>query len=113
MKTMHVGISGWRYAPWRGVFYPPGLPQAQELYYASRALPCIELNGSFYGRIKAPTTMRRSTHGQHGSGPGIRAANPPMRHGLRQTDAPPIESATCSASSITTSRCARHSMRGG
>lgn len=43
-----VGISGWRYAPWRGKFYPKGLPQRQELAFASRMLPTIELNGSFY-----------------------------------------------------------------
>lgn len=43
-----IGISGWRYAPWRGVFYPPGLAQALELEYASQALPTIEINGSFY-----------------------------------------------------------------
>ncbi|MGV7207407.1 DUF72 domain-containing protein [Oxalobacteraceae bacterium A2-2] len=45
---IHIGISGWRYAPWRGVFYPQGLAQARELEFASRALPTIELNGSFY-----------------------------------------------------------------
>jgi uncharacterized protein YecE (DUF72 family) len=43
-----VGISGWRYEPWRGVFYPPDLAQARELHYASRALPTIEINGTFY-----------------------------------------------------------------
>ena len=43
-----IGISGWRYEPWRGVFYPDKLPQAQELRFASRMLPSIELNGSFY-----------------------------------------------------------------
>lgn len=46
---IHIGISGWRYAPWRGVFYPKGLAQRRELHFASRALPTIELNGSFYG----------------------------------------------------------------
>ncbi|MFD2272491.1 DUF72 domain-containing protein [Undibacterium arcticum] len=45
---MYIGIAGWRYAPWRGVFYPEGLKQADELAFASRALPSIELNGSFY-----------------------------------------------------------------
>jgi len=35
--TIHIGISGWRYAGWRGVFYPKGLAQARELAYASRA----------------------------------------------------------------------------
>ena len=46
--AIRIGISGWRYAPWRGVFYPKGLPQRRELEYASRALSTIEVNGSFY-----------------------------------------------------------------
>ena len=45
---VRIGISGWRYAPWRGVFYPDGLPQRSELAFASRMLPTIEINGSFY-----------------------------------------------------------------
>ena len=45
---VHIGISGWRYAPWRGVFYPPKLRQRDELAFASRMLPTIEINGSFY-----------------------------------------------------------------
>jgi uncharacterized protein YecE (DUF72 family) len=49
MKTRAwIGISGWRYAPWRGEFYPPGLPERQELEYAAARFPTIELNGSFY-----------------------------------------------------------------
>ena len=48
MGEIRIGISGWRYPPWRGVFYPPDLPQRRELEYASRALPTIEINGSFY-----------------------------------------------------------------
>ena len=48
MANIHIGISGWRYAPWRGKFYPPKLAQARELDYASRQLPTIEINGSFY-----------------------------------------------------------------
>jgi uncharacterized protein YecE (DUF72 family) len=48
MGKIYIGISGWRYAPWRGIFYPKGLRQADELAFASRALPSIELNGSFY-----------------------------------------------------------------
>ena len=46
--SLRIGISGWRYTPWRGVFYPTGLPQRRELEYASRALDTIEINGSFY-----------------------------------------------------------------
>lgn len=43
-----IGISGWRYPPWRGDFYPKGLLQRSELEYASRRLATIEINGSFY-----------------------------------------------------------------
>jgi uncharacterized protein YecE (DUF72 family) len=43
-----IGISGWRYEPWRGVFYPKGLAQHRELEYASRAFPTLEINGTFY-----------------------------------------------------------------
>src|SRR5450755_2309933 len=46
--AIRVGISGWRYEPWRGAFYPKDLTQKRELEFASRALPTIELNGSFY-----------------------------------------------------------------
>jgi uncharacterized protein YecE (DUF72 family) len=46
--SIRIGISGWRYEPWRGVFYPQGLAQRRELEYASRMFPTIELNGSFY-----------------------------------------------------------------
>ena len=45
---IYIGISGWRYVPWRGVFYPKDLAQHRELEYASRQLPTIEINGSFY-----------------------------------------------------------------
>jgi uncharacterized protein YecE (DUF72 family) len=46
--TARVGISGWRYPPWRGEWYPKGLPQRRELEYSSGRLNSIELNGSFY-----------------------------------------------------------------
>jgi uncharacterized protein YecE (DUF72 family) len=45
---VRIGISGWRYAPWRGVFYPPGLPQRRELEHAASLLSTVEINGSFY-----------------------------------------------------------------
>ena len=45
---LRIGISGWTYGPWRGVFYPPGLAQKRELAHASRMLRSIEINGSFY-----------------------------------------------------------------
>src|ERR1700751_5969496 len=45
---IHIGISGWRYKGWRGVFYPEKLPQRGEPEFASRKFDTIELNGSFY-----------------------------------------------------------------
>jgi uncharacterized protein YecE (DUF72 family) len=45
---IRVGIGGWVFEPWRGEFYPPGLPQARELEYASRRLTTIEINSTFY-----------------------------------------------------------------
>ncbi|WP_324807371.1 DUF72 domain-containing protein [Sphingomonas sp. LY29] len=48
--TIRVGIGGWSYAPWRGVFFPPGLPQRAELEYAASRFGAIEINGTFYSR---------------------------------------------------------------
>ena len=48
MADLRIGISGWTYTPWRGVFFPPGWPQKRELEYASRQVNSIEVNGSFY-----------------------------------------------------------------
>jgi len=50
---IYIGISGWRYPPWRKVFYPEKLAQKNELAFASRALPSIEINGSFYALQRA------------------------------------------------------------
>jgi uncharacterized protein YecE (DUF72 family) len=47
--TVRIGISGWTYAPWRGVFYPKGLPHKRELEYAASRFPTVEINGTFYG----------------------------------------------------------------
>jgi uncharacterized protein YecE (DUF72 family) len=53
-----VGIGGWTFEPWRGVFYPKGLPHAKELPYAAERLTSIEVNGTFY-RTQAPATFRK------------------------------------------------------
>ncbi|MCU1226893.1 MAG: hypothetical protein JWQ42_4986 [Edaphobacter sp.] len=45
---VRIGISGWKYAGWRGVFYPPKLAQRRELEFASREFSTIEINGTFY-----------------------------------------------------------------
>lgn len=54
-KQIRIGVSGWRYEPWRGVFYPKGLKQELELSFASHQLSTIELNGSFYA-LQRPTS---------------------------------------------------------
>ena len=53
-----AGIGGWTYEPWRGVFYPKGLPHSQELTYAAQHLTSIEINGTFY-RTQSPATYRK------------------------------------------------------
>lgn len=55
---IRIGISGWRYAPWRGVFYPPHLPQRRELEFAAEHLDTIELNGSFYSLQRPESYLR-------------------------------------------------------
>jgi len=54
---IYAGIGGWTYEPWRGVFYPKGLPHARELAYAAEHLTSIEVNGTFY-RTQTPKTYR-------------------------------------------------------
>ena len=55
--TIRVGVGGWTYEPWRGVFYPEGLPHKRELEYAAQHLTAIEINATFYGRQK-PESFR-------------------------------------------------------
>ncbi len=55
---IRVGIGGWTFEPWRGVFYPEGLSQKRELEFASRALTSIEINGTYYSSFK-PDSWRK------------------------------------------------------
>ena len=55
---IYVGIGGWTFEPWRGLFYPKGLPHAKELAYAAERLTSIEVNGTFY-RTQTPATFRK------------------------------------------------------
>lgn len=61
MGDIRIGISGWRYTPWRGDFYPDGLAQKNELKFASRAVNSIEINGSFYS-LQSPDLYARWYH---------------------------------------------------
>ena len=55
---IYTGVGGWTYEPWRGVFYPKGLPHARELSYAAEHLTSIEVNGTFYS-TQSPKTFRK------------------------------------------------------
>jgi uncharacterized protein YecE (DUF72 family) len=55
---IRIGIGGWNFEPWRGVFYPKGLAQAKELAYAASHLTSIEINSTFYGSQK-PESFRK------------------------------------------------------
>ena len=55
---VRVGIGGWTFEPWRGVFYPEKLTQAKELSYAASKLTSIEINGTYYGSQK-PESFRK------------------------------------------------------
>ena len=58
LGRIYIGIGGWNFEPWRGVFYPKGLPQAKELEYAASHLTSIEINATFYGSQK-PESFRK------------------------------------------------------
>lgn len=54
---IRIGISGWIYPPWRGIFYPEGLAQKKELEFASGKFSSIEINGSFYS-LQRPSSWK-------------------------------------------------------
>ena len=53
--TIRIGIGGWTYEPWRGTFFPDGLPHKRELEYAAGKLSAIEVNGTYYSGFKPAT----------------------------------------------------------
>ncbi|MDE2365033.1 MAG: DUF72 domain-containing protein [Hyphomicrobiales bacterium] len=55
---IRVGVGGWTYEPWRGTFFPKGLPHARELEHASGRLTSIEINGTFY-RTQTPASFAK------------------------------------------------------
>ena len=57
VAEIRIGISGWTYPPWRGVFYPPDLPHRRELEFAASRMNSVEINGSFYS-LQRPSSYR-------------------------------------------------------
>jgi uncharacterized protein YecE (DUF72 family) len=58
LGDIRIGISGWRYKPWRRVFYPKGLAQKRELAFAAEHFRSIEINGTFYS-LQIPSSFER------------------------------------------------------
>jgi uncharacterized protein YecE (DUF72 family) len=58
MGEIRVGVGGWTYAPWRGLFYPKEVTQKRELEFASRHLSSIEIDGTYYGTQKRESFIR-------------------------------------------------------
>jgi uncharacterized protein YecE (DUF72 family) len=56
-SDIRIGVSGWTYTPWRGAFYPKGLPQRRELAYIASKFNSVEINGSFYG-MQVPSSFQ-------------------------------------------------------
>ena len=55
---VRVGVSGWVYPPWRGVFYPAKLGQKNELKFIGETFRTNEINGTFYG-TQSPDSFNR------------------------------------------------------
>ena len=53
--TIRAGMGGWTFEPWDKSFYPDKLSKAKQLHYASRQVPTIEVNGTYYSTFKPPT----------------------------------------------------------
>jgi uncharacterized protein YecE (DUF72 family) len=63
---VRIGISGWTYAPWRGEFYPKGLPRTRELEYATHRFDTVEINGTFYGMQRPDAFADWTDRAPHG-----------------------------------------------
>ena len=58
LGKIRIGVGGWTFEPWRGAFFPKGLPQARELEFAGSKLTSIEINGTYYGSQKPASFLK-------------------------------------------------------
>ena len=58
MSSIHVGVGGWDFDPWRETFYPPGVPRAKQLEYLATRLNATEINATYY-RTQSPALFER------------------------------------------------------
>ncbi len=64
--TIRAGMGGWTFEPWETSFYPEKLPKAKQLQYASRQVPTIEVNGTYYSSFKEPTFVKWASEAPDG-----------------------------------------------
>jgi len=64
--TIRAGMGGWTFEPWNTSFYPEKLPKAKQLNYASRQVPTIEVNGTYYSSFKEPTFVKWASEAPDG-----------------------------------------------
>jgi len=64
--TIRAGMGGWTFEPWNTSFYPEKLPKTKQLQYASRQVPTIEVNGTYYSSFKEPTFVKWATEAPDG-----------------------------------------------
>jgi uncharacterized protein YecE (DUF72 family) len=56
--SIHVGVGGWDFDPWRGSFYPAGLPKARQLEHLATRLNATEINATYY-KLQSPALFER------------------------------------------------------
>src|SRR5579863_7088555 len=87
------GTSGWQYRDWRGVFYPPGVPQRRWLEYYAEQFATVENDGTFYRlparETFAGTSMSTSTTTRAAPRPATRPRSPRPSRGSAATSRGP------------------------
>jgi uncharacterized protein YecE (DUF72 family) len=56
--SIHVGVGGWDFDPWRGTFYPAGLAKTRQLEHLATRLNATEINATFY-KLQSPALFER------------------------------------------------------
>lgn len=113
MGKAHIGSSGWRYAPWRGKFYPADLRQSDEVHHASRQFDSIEINRTFYSLQRSESFAYRYAQTPRGFVFAVKrpryithASPAPYRRGagefLRRRCARPVREAGSAAVAVST-----------
>ncbi len=64
--TIRAGMGGWTFEPWDRSFYPDKLPKTKQLNYATRQVPTIEVNGTYYSSFKEPTFVKWANEAPEG-----------------------------------------------